>query len=72
MVQRGGSARWLADLGTRTYRTGTFYVGDIQEVGRRINEALPHDPPLPVQLSVTDDPTWSEYEAMLSATGAGG
>jgi hypothetical protein len=50
-------------------RSWTFYVADSEEVGERINDALPHEPPLPIDLSMTDDPEWQEYNAMLQGTG---
>jgi len=50
-------------------REWSFYVSDIEAVGASINDALPHDPPLPIELSMTEDPGWSEYEAMMQGTG---
>lgn len=59
----------LTHAGTRTW---TFYVNDVAEGRRRVNAALPHEPPLPIALSSTDDPSWTEYATMLAETGVSG
>ena len=52
-------------------RLWTLYASDIEEVSRRLNEVLPHDPPLPIQMSAEEDPSWNEYRKLIEGTGAG-
>lgn len=42
-----------------------WYSSDINETGKRLNEALADFDQLPIELSVEDDPEWSEYNAVL-------
>ncbi len=42
-----------------------WYSTDINETGKRINEALSDFDELPIELSAEDDPKWNEYSAML-------
>jgi hypothetical protein len=52
--------------GTRTWN---FYVAESADLGGLINHALADLPPLPIELSIEDDPEWSElaqlYESVL-------
>ena len=57
----------LTHHGTRLW---VFYVADLDEVGRRLDDALPQDQPLPIRLTATADPAWDEYRAMIEQTGA--
>ena len=41
-----------------------YYVGDILEVGKRINLALSSFPKLPLHLQVEDDPEWNEISTV--------
>lgn len=50
-------------------RQWIFYCADLQEAAQRINEKLPHDPPLPIDLSGEPDADWSEYRETLSNLG---
>ena len=51
-------------------RIWTFYASDLDEVSRRLNDCLPHDPPLPIQTSAEEDPSWNEYRKMTDDRGA--
>jgi hypothetical protein len=42
-----------------------FYISDVNEVGKRINEALSEKPGLPINLEVNDDPDWEELAKVL-------
>lgn len=42
-----------------------FYIKDVQEVGKRINDALSDKPGLPISLTVDNDPDWSELKKVL-------
>jgi len=46
-----------------------FYVSDAGAVGEAINEALAGQPVLPIELSVEDDPEWSEFQEVLRGCG---
>jgi hypothetical protein len=46
-----------------------FYVSDVGAVGQAINEALAGQPVLPIELTVEDDPEWSEYQEVLRGCG---
>jgi len=46
-----------------------FYTSDTGWFVERINEALEDKPVQPIELSTESDPDWSEYRAMLEATG---
>lgn len=46
-----------------------FYVSDVNAVGQAINVALAGRPVLPIELTVEDDPEWSEYRAVLQGCG---
>lgn len=48
-------------------RIWTFYASDIAEVSRRLNDVLPHDPPLPIQMSAEEDPSWNEYRKLMAS-----
>lgn len=50
-------------------RQWVFYASDIQLCADRLNEALPHDPPMPIELSVDSDATWTEYLETLGTVG---
>ena len=52
-------------------RIWTLYASDIEEISRRLNAALPHDPPLPIQMSAEEDPSWNEYRKMIEGTRLG-
>ena len=43
-----------------------FYVGEVPEVGNRINQALSTFPKLPISLQVEDDPEWNELKMVLA------
>lgn len=49
------------------FREWHFYVGDVDEVGSRINAALADFPELPIALEVQDDPDWDELRAVYEA-----
>ncbi len=42
-----------------------WYSCDINETGKRLNEALADFDQLPIELSAEDDPEWREYNAVL-------
>lgn len=42
-----------------------WYTNDVEESGRRINEALSEFDELPLELSAEEDPEWTEYFAIL-------
>ena len=42
-----------------------WYSADIKETALRLNKALAEFNKLPIELSSTDDPDWSEYNAVL-------
>ena len=46
-------------------REWNFYIGDVQFVGEKINEALADKPGLPISLEVQDDPEWTEMANVL-------
>lgn len=46
-------------------REWQWYSTDMNETGKRINEALSDFDELPIELSAEDDPEWSEYNAVL-------
>jgi hypothetical protein len=46
-----------------------FYVGDMDDVGRRINSALSDKPALPIDLTAHDDSDWSELLSVLRDAG---
>lgn len=48
-----------------------WYSTDIQESGKRINEALAAFDKLPIELSFEVDPEWTEYNSVLSGAEAG-
>ncbi len=50
-------------------RQWVFYASDIQECANRLNDALPHDPPTPIELTVDPDEPWSEYTETLGTLG---
>lgn len=50
-------------------RQWVFYASDVQECANRLNGALPHDPPMPIELSVDPDETWAEYLDTLGTMG---
>ena len=50
-------------------RQWVFYASDVQQCAERLNVALPHDPPMPIELSVDPDATWSEYLETLGTMG---
>lgn len=46
-------------------REWNFYIGDVQVVGEKINEALADKPGLPISLEVEDDSEWTEMAKVL-------
>jgi hypothetical protein len=46
-------------------RWWAFYTTDIDIAGIRLNEALAAFDPLPVDISVEDDPEWNEYFGVI-------
>lgn len=52
--------------GTREWH---YYVGNIQEVGERINSTLSTFPKLPIHLQVEDDPEWQQIITVYSICG---
>jgi hypothetical protein len=50
-------------------RQWIFYASDVQECANRLNDALPHDPPMPIELTVDPDEPWSEYTETLGTLG---
>lgn len=46
-----------------------FYTSDTDWFVERLNEALEDKPVQPIELSTESDPQWTEYQAMLEATG---
>ena len=48
-----------------------WYSTDIQESGKRINEALASFDKLPIELSFEDDPDWTEYNSVLAGAESG-
>ena len=50
-------------------RQWIFYASDIEACGRRLNNALPHDPPLPIELLADSDESWLDYTETLSELG---
>ncbi len=41
------------------------YIKDAQETCNRLNLALAHHEPFPVELTVEDDPSWTAYAGAL-------
>ncbi len=52
---------------TAGVREWNYYVGAIDAVGARINEALTEQPGLPIALSVVDDADWTELERVFES-----
>ena len=50
-------------------RQWVFFSSDLQESAKRINNALPHDEPYPIELTAEPDPEWSEYLETLRSIG---
>lgn len=50
-------------------RQWVFYSSDLQKSAERINEALPHDEPYPLELTADPDAEWSEYLDTLQSLG---
>jgi hypothetical protein len=49
-----------------------FYTSSTEWFVERLNEALCDKSAMPIELSGEEDPEWSEYKAVLEATGMGG
>ena len=49
-------------------RQWVFYTSDVEESASRINEALPQDPPYPIELTVDSDPEWCEHRELRDNT----
>ncbi|HTJ84320.1 MAG TPA: DUF695 domain-containing protein [Polyangiaceae bacterium] len=50
-------------------RTWTFYVNDVAETRRRLDEVMSAGRAWPIEISSADDPTWEEYRTMITDTG---
>ncbi|MGN8069190.1 DUF695 domain-containing protein [Mucilaginibacter sp. SG564] len=50
-------------------RWWAFYTTDINMAGQRLNEALAIFDPLPIDISVDDDPNWDEYFGVIEDFG---
>lgn len=46
-----------------------FYTASSEWFFERLNEALADKPPVPIEITAEEDPRWSEYLAVLEATG---
>jgi hypothetical protein len=53
----------FTNSGTREWH---FYTGNIEEVGKQINDALVNEAVLPINLQVEDDPEWHELGQVLN------
>ncbi|TLU59458.1 DUF695 domain-containing protein [Thalassotalea litorea] len=51
----------LTNPGSREWH---YYIGDIEEVGNRINSALSTFPKLPLHLQVEEDPEWEQIKTV--------
>jgi len=49
-------------LGVREWH---YYVGDLELVGDKINDALASQPELPIAIKAFDDPEWAELVSVL-------
>lgn len=68
-LESGNHAVMTHVLTCNGLRQWIFYTSDLESSARRINDALPHDPPFPIEMSAESDHAWSEFRETMKNVG---